>query len=71
VVTISRVSPITGRTAELTLDIPEAQFEDAYTAWQSGTLLQDAFFFLTPGEREFIKTGISPTEWELFFGEEE
>ena len=29
-----------------------------------GVLLQDAFPNLTPAEREFIMTGITPAEWE-------
>jgi hypothetical protein len=35
-----------------------------------GVLLQDAFPNLTPAQREFIKTGITPEEWYDFFGED-
>jgi hypothetical protein len=35
-----------------------------------GVLLQDAFPNITPAEREFIKTGITPEEWDEYFGED-
>jgi hypothetical protein len=33
-------------------------------------LIQDIFPNLPHGEREFIKTGITPQEWEELFGVE-
>lgn len=33
--------------------------------------IQNAFPFLTPDEREFLITGITPTEWDEEMGEEE
>lgn len=38
----------------------------AYEAGESG-YIQDAFPQLTADEREFIKTGITPGEWEAMF----
>jgi hypothetical protein len=32
--------------------------------WQNGELVQRAFPHLNADEREFIKTGITPTEWD-------
>lgn len=34
----------------------------------AGPLLQNAFPYLTAGEREFIKTGITPDSWDKMFG---
>ena len=36
--------------------------------WQAGTLLQDAFRYLNADQREFVKTGTTPAEWENIFG---
>ena len=32
--------------------------------WESGAYIQDAFPSLSPEQREFIKTGITPEEWD-------
>ena len=36
-----------------------------------GKRIQDAFPNLSPDEREFLMTGITPQEWDELFGEEE
>lgn len=36
--------------------------------YEKGALLQDAFTDLNAGDREFLKTGISPRGWEKLFG---
>lgn len=63
-VTITKTSPITGRTVSMQLAITEAQYRN----WkESAVLIQDAFPQLTADEREFLMTGIAPDEWgELF-----
>ena len=38
--------------------------------WEKGGLIQDIFPHLTPEEREFIKTGITPDEWDKLFGDD-
>ena len=38
--------------------------------WKSGALIQDAMPFLSPDEREFVMTGITPEEWNVYFPEE-
>jgi hypothetical protein len=38
--------------------------DDQIAKYNNGWLLQDAFPQLTPGEREFYKTGITDEEWE-------
>ena len=37
--------------------------------WEGGELIQNEFLHLTAGEREFLKTGITPEEWDNAFGE--
>ena len=66
---ITRKSLISGNINSMSLPITEEQ----YTAWEQGTLVQVAMPHLSPDEREFVMTGITPEEWaETFelFGEE-
>ena len=64
---VTRISPLTGEVHEMELDITPEQL-DTYENF--GVLLQDAFPNLTPAQREFIKTGITPEEWYDTFGED-
>ena len=64
---IMRISALTGEVNEMELDITPEQL-DTYENF--GVLLQDAFPKLTPAQREFIKTGITPEEWYDTFGED-
>lgn len=64
---IMRISALTGEVNEMELDITPEQL-DTYENF--GVLLQDAFPNLTPAQREFIKTGITPEEWYDTFGED-
>lgn len=60
---------VSGVVNTLELPVSEEQLELYYS---QGLLVQDAFPNLSPSEREFVKTGITPEEWEkLFAGEEE
>ena len=63
---ITRKSLISGNTNTMSLPITEEQ----YNAWEQGTLVQVAMPHLSPDEREFVMTGITPTEWAETFGEE-
>lgn len=49
----------------------EQEFGDAYAKWRNGALIQEAFFFLTADEREFIMTGTPPHVWNEMFAEQE
>lgn len=61
---ITRKSMVTGRVHTMDLQVTPAEL----ARWEAGgILLQDAFPRLTPGEREFIKTGITPEEWDAMF----
>ena len=63
---ITRKSMVSGIERSLDLPVTEAQLERYY---EEGLLLQNAFPNLTPGQREFIKTGITDEEWDNMFGE--
>ena len=64
-VTIVTVCPICNRTNEIT--VKEADF----ILWSAGTLVQDAFPYLSADEREMLISGICPDCWENLFSEEE
>ena len=61
-ISITRRSPLTGKTNTMSLDISEG----ALLAWSSGMLIQDAMPNLGADEREFVMTGITPYEWEEY-----
>lgn len=63
---IKRTSPFTGKVHEMDIDVTPEQLYD----WQHGTLIQNAMPNLTPDEREFIMTGITPAEWNATFNQE-
>ena len=60
---IRRISGFTGKTHDIVMEI---DWED-YAAWENGMLIQNAFPYLTPDEREFLMTGITAEEWEKAF----
>ena len=62
---VSRTSGLTGETHSMVMDITREQVR----AYKAGDLIKDAFPNLTADEREFFKTGITPSEWDKFFGE--
>tara|TARA_R110002153_G_scaffold225641_1_gene378281 strand:- start:34 stop:225 length:192 start_codon:yes stop_codon:yes gene_type:complete len=61
-ITITRRSPLTGRTNSMLLDLSEG----ALHAWKDGMLAQDAMPSLSADEREFVMTGITPYEWKEY-----
>lgn len=65
---IERVSPFSGDKHEMDIPVTEEQL----LAWQRGELIQNAMPNLTADQREFIMTGITPSEWdEAFNGPED
>lgn len=64
---ITRTSPFSKKQNSMELDITQEQLD----RWQSGELIQNAFPHLSADEREFLKTGITPAEWNNLFGKEE
>ena len=67
-VTIKRLSPISFKIHEMTLPISEAEYLKREQARNRGMLIQTAYPELTPDQREFILSGITPDEWEATFG---
>ena len=55
---IGACSQLSGKTHQMEIDVSEKQI----TLWMEGALIQDVMPHLTPTEREFIKTGMSPME---------
>ena len=66
---ITRASILDG--VERTIEIPltATQYEVALYDWENGALIQDAFPTLTPGQREFIKSGITEEQWTETFAD--
>jgi hypothetical protein len=62
---ITRKSMFTGKINTMEIEVSEAQI----ARWERGELIQNATPNLTPDEREFIKTGVTPEEWDAQFGE--
>ena len=64
-VSVEVACPFCGAVSNLTLN-----WED-YAKWQEGALVQDAFPYLTPNERELLITGICSDCWDRMFGTDE
>ena len=60
---IAKTSSLTSRTHEMEIDVSDKQI----ALWLEGALIQDVMPNLTPDEREFIMTGITPAEWDEAF----
>jgi len=61
---VIRTSPFSGNTNSMEIEVTQEQLR----SWQvDGVLIQNAMPHLTPDEREFIKTGITPEEWDSAF----
>jgi len=60
---IAKTSSLTSRTHEMEIDVSDKQI----ALWMEGALIQDVMPNLSPDEREFIMTGITPAEWDEAF----
>jgi len=56
---VGRKSMFTGVKSEMEIDVSEKQI----TLWMEGELIQNVMPNLSPDEREFLMTGITPAEW--------
>lgn len=64
---ITRTSVFTGVERSKEIDVTQEQLE----RWQSGEdLIQNIMPNLSPDDREFIMTGITPEEWDDSFKED-
>lgn len=64
---VTKVSQLTGKTHTMDLNVTAEQLERFENRRENGEYTQTIFSHLTPAEREFIMTGITPTEWENMF----
>jgi|TARA_R110000765_G_C18551652_1_gene562387 hypothetical protein len=62
---ITRQSMFSGQVNSMNINVTNAQIE----AWQGGVLIQTAMPDLSPDQREFIMTGVTPQEWEETFSQ--
>ena len=60
-------SGFSGKEHVMPLDITPEQLK----RWRDGELIQNVFPHLTPDEREFLMTGITPDEWKQMFPPEQ
>jgi hypothetical protein len=65
---ITNISQLSGKETTMELDVTYEQMERFENRKQNGEYVQTIFPNLTPAEREFILSGISPMEWEQMFG---
>lgn len=59
---ITRTSIISGVTFTKEIPVTEEQISN----WRNGTVIQDAMPNLSADDREFIMTGITPDEWDVY-----
>ena len=64
---ITRTSPFSGDKNTMDINVTRLQI----VAWEAGELIQNAMPNLTADEREFIISGITPSDWLKMLGEEE
>ena len=65
---IARKSQISNEINTLDLDVTEEQMERFENRVENGEMIQNIFPNLSAPDREFIKSGITPAEWEKTFG---
>lgn len=66
---VTAESEMTGEVNTMTIPMSEGPFQESLLQWiMDDKHIQDAFPNLTPPQREFIKTGATPEEWEEIFG---
>ena len=68
---VTNISQLSGKEHTMELDITHEQLERFYNRRENGEYVQTIFPNLSKEEREFILTGITPTEWNEMFGSPE
>ena len=66
---VTRISQFTGKKHTLDLDISQEQVSELQSPNRRN--IQAICPNLSPGDREFLMTGVTPDEWEQVFGTEE
>jgi hypothetical protein len=64
---ITKKSLLTGKVHTMWLPITQHQLD----MWEGGELIQNVMPELSPEEREFLISGITPKEWDEYYGKEE
>lgn len=65
---LTKISITTGKSNTMEIPISEKQ----YDAWlNSDRLVQEAFPFLTIDQLEFLISGMTPSEWDDLFADED
>lgn len=62
---VTKLSPFSRVMHRATVQMTQVQYDD----WLGGKMIQDALAHLSPDEREFLMTGITPQEWDEAFSE--
>ena len=68
---ITRRSPLTGQTNTMDLPVTQEQLDEMALPGYQRRYVQDIFPDLTPAQREFIKTGYTPEDWDAMFPDED
>ena len=70
---ITKTSMISGRVNMLNIpSLSQEEFDKRYAAWERKEyMIQEAFPMLSVDQREFIMTGITPAEWDMYMKPEE
>ena len=65
---LTRKSDVTGEVNSMKLPVDIEKFQKDLDIYQNQDMfIQDAFKYLDPEQREFVKTGITPDEWDELF----
>jgi hypothetical protein len=70
-IAIVRTSPFTRKQNTREIPISVEAYALGMQAWKAGELIQNAFPTLSPADREFIMSGITPEEWDDMFRDED
>lgn len=69
---VSKKSDWSGEVHTMDLDVTEEGLARCWSQSPTGTEhIQDVFPNLTPGEREFLMTGVTEEEWDEMWGEDD
>ena len=67
---IIKRSPFSGNFNTMYIEMTQEQYEELFES-DRGRAIQNIVPHLSPDEREFIMTGITPDEWGDAFGEDD
>jgi hypothetical protein len=66
---VEMISSLSGKTNTMELDVTYEQLYRIDNRRYTAELIQNIVPNLTPGQREFLMTGITPEEWTAIYGE--